>query len=127
MDEVGARSQTKIEAPKEILELEDKISSIEDKKKVVIKAQKYEDAANLRDEERNLKAELENRTKEWLDSVNVERRVVTEEDVAEVVAKITGIPVNKINQSDLKRLKNMVKDLSSVVIGQDLAIEQVKR
>ncbi len=127
MDEVGARSQTKIEAPKEILELEDKISSIEDKKKVVIKAQKYEDAANLRDEERNLRAELEDRTKEWLNTVNVERRVVGEEDVAEVVAKITGIPVNKINQSDLKRLKNMVKDLSSVVIGQDLAIEQISK
>jgi len=127
MDEVGARSQTRIEAPKEILEIENKISSIEDKKKVVIKAQKYEDAANLRDEERNLKSELEEKTNNWLNSVNKKRSVVTEEDVAEVVSKITGIPVNKINQSDLKRLKKMAKDLSSVVIGQDLAIEQISK
>lgn len=127
MDEVGARSQTRIEAPKEILEIENKISSIEDKKKVVIKAQKYEDAANLRDEERNLKSELEEKTNNWLNSVNKKRSVVTEEDVAEVVSKITGIPVNKINQSDLKRLKKMAEDLSSVVIGQDLAIEQISK
>ena len=127
MDEVGARSQTRIEAPKEILELESAISSIEEKKKVVIKAQKYEDAANLRDEERNLKADLEFKTEEWLNTVNQERRLVTEEDVAEVVAKITGIPVNKITQSDLERLKNMSKDLSKVVIGQDPAIEQISK
>jgi ATP-dependent Clp protease ATP-binding subunit ClpC len=127
MDEVGARSQTRIEAPKEILTLENKISSIEDKKKLVIKAQKYEDAANLRDEERNLKSELEQKTNEWLNTVNKERRVVSEEDVAEVVSKITGIPVQKINQSDLAKLKNMVNDLSSVVIGQTLAIEQISK
>ena len=127
LDEVGARSQTKIEAPKEIITLEESISKIDEKKKTVIKAQKYEDAANLRDEERRLKQELENKTTEWLESINNERRVVTEDNVAEVVAKITGIPVNKINQSDLQKLKSMAEDLRGVVIGQDDAVEQVTK
>ena len=127
MDEVGARSQTKIEAPKEIITLEESISAIDEKKKTVIKAQRYEDAANLRDEERRLKKELETKTNEWLESINNERRTITEENVAEVVSKITGIPVNKINQSDLQKLKSMSKDLRGVVIGQDDAVEQVTK
>ena len=127
LDEVGARSQTKIEAPKEIITLEESISKIDEKKKTVIKAQKYEDAANLRDEERRLKQELEDKTNQWLESINNERRLVTEENVAEVVAKITGIPVNKINQSDLQKLKSMAEDLRGVVIGQDDAVEQVTK
>lgn len=127
MDEVGARSQTKIEAPKEIITLEESISAIDEKKKTVIKAQRYEDAANLRDEERRLKKELETKTNEWLESINNERRTITEENVAEVVSKITGIPVNKINQSDLQKLKSMAKDLRGVVIGQDDAVEQVTK
>ena len=85
--------------------LEENILKIDEKKKTVIKAQKYEDAANLRDEERKLKQELENKTTEWLESINTERRVITSENVAEVVSKITGIPVNKINQSDLQKLR----------------------
>jgi ATP-dependent Clp protease ATP-binding subunit ClpC len=127
MDEVGARSQTKIEAPKEIITLEESISAIDERKKTVIKAQRYEDAANLRDEERRLKKELETKTNEWLESINNERRTITEENVAEVVSKITGIPVNKINQSDLQKLKSMAKDLRGVVIGQDDAVEQVTK
>jgi len=127
MDEVGARSQTKIEAPKEIITLEESISAIDEKKKTVIKAQRYEDAANLRDEERRLKKELETKTNEWLESINNERRTITEENVAEVVSKITGIPINKINQSDLQKLKSMAKDLRGVVIGQDDAVEQVTK
>ena len=127
MDEVGARSQTKIEAPKEIITLEESISAIDEKKKTVIKAQRYEDAPNLRDEERRLKKELETKTNEWLESINNERRTITEENVAEVVSKITGIPVNKINQSDLQKLKSMSKDLRGVVIGQDDAVEQVTK
>ena len=127
MDEVGARSQTRVEAPKEILEIESSISSIEEKKKLVIKAQKYEEAANLRDEERRLKEDLEYKTEEWINSINEKRKKVTVEDVAEVVAKITGIPVNKITQSDLDKLKNMASDLSKQVIGQKNAIEQISK
>jgi ATP-dependent Clp protease ATP-binding subunit ClpC len=127
LDEVGARSQTRVEAPKEIVTLESSISSIEEKKKLVIKAQKYEDAANLRDEERRLKSELENKTEEWIKNVNEKRKRVTIEEVSEVVSKITGIPITKINQSDLEKLKNMSKELSSQVIGQNLAIEQISK
>jgi ATP-dependent Clp protease ATP-binding subunit ClpC len=127
LDEVGARSQTKIEAPEEIVALEGSINDIEETKKKVIKAQKYEDAANLRDEERRLRTELDEKTKVWLDKMNNHRRVITEDDVAEVVAKITGIPVNKISQSDLEKLKNMSEELKGLVIGQDVAIEQISK
>ena len=127
LDEVGARSQTRMEAPKEILDLEKKIISIEEKKKTVIKAQKYEDAANLRDEERQLNSELENKNANWIETLNRDRRVITEEDVAEVVSKITGIPVNKVTQNDLSKLKNMANDLSKEVIGQEIAVEQVTK
>jgi ATP-dependent Clp protease ATP-binding subunit ClpC len=127
LDEVGARAQVTIEPPEIILELEDKITNIEEQKKLVIKAQKYEDAANLRDEERKLKEALKMATEDWDNSLNDSRRVIVEEDVATVVSKITGIPVTKVNQSDLEKLKNMVSELSNEVIGQDSAIEQITK
>jgi len=127
LDEVGARAQVNIQPPKEIVDLEKKILLIEEKKKTVIKAQKYEDAANLRDEERLLRDSLEKVNKEWLSSLNTTRRNITEEDVATVVARITGIPVTKVNQSDLEKLKNMSTELISSVIGQNSAIEQISK
>jgi ATP-dependent Clp protease ATP-binding subunit ClpC len=127
LDEVGARAQVTIEAPEIILELEGKISDIEEQKKLVIKAQKYEDAANLRDEERRLREALKMATEDWDKSLNDSRRVIDEDDVATVVSKITGIPVTKVNQSDLEKLKNMASELSTEVIGQDSAIEQITK
>ena len=127
LDEVGARAQVSIEVPGNILEFERLISEIEDKKRAVIKSQRYEEAANLRDEERTLRAGLDKATSDWNKSLNESRKVITEDDVAEVVSKITGIPVTKVGQSDLEKLKNMATELSSKVIGQGVAIEQISK
>jgi ATP-dependent Clp protease ATP-binding subunit ClpC len=127
LDEVGARAQVHIEAPENIISLEKQINDIEEKKKHVIKSQKYEEAANLRDEERKLRTELDKANVEWNKSLNETRRVITEEDVAAVVSKVTGIPVTKVGQSDLEKLKNMSTELCDEVIGQDIAIEQISK
>jgi len=127
LDEVGARSQVNIEPPKVILDLEKKIGDIEKQKIEVVKSQRYEKAAKLRDEERLLKHELDVETKHWTDNLDTLRKQITEEDVANVVSMITGIPVTKVGQDDLIRLKNMAKTLMNNVIGQDSAVEQVSK
>lgn len=127
LDEVGARSQVNIEPPKAILDLEKKITDIEKQKIDVVKSQRYEKAAKLRDEERLLKHELDVETKHWTDNLDSLRKEITEEDVANVVSMITGIPVTKVGQDDLTRLKNMAKTLMGRVIGQDSAVEQVSK
>ena len=127
LDEVGARSQVNIEPPKVVLDLEKKIGDIEKQKIEVVKSQRYEKAAKLRDEERLLKQELDVETKHWTDNLDTLRKQITEEDVANVVSMITGIPVTKVGQDDLIRLKNMAKTLMNNVIGQDSAVEQVSK
>lgn len=127
LDEVGARSQVHVKPPKVILDLENKILEIDQAKIDVVKAQKYEEAARLRDEEKRLKEELEIETKVWTNDLNTIRKEVTEEDVANVVSMITGIPVTKVSQDDLARLKNMANSLTSRVIGQDSAVEQISK
>ena len=121
MDEVGARSQVHLKPPKHILELENQIVQVDQKKIDVVKAQKYEEAAKLRDEERRLKEDLEIETEVWTNELNTVRKEITEEDVANVVSMVTGIPVSKVSQDDLSRLKNMANTLMSKVIGQDLS------
>ena len=127
LDEVGARAQVHIEAPENIISLEKQINDIDEKKRQVIKSQRYEEAANLRDQEKKLKTELDKATEEWNKSLNSTRKIITEEDVAAVVSKITGIPVTKVGQSDLEKLKSMSTELCSEVIGQDIAIEQISK
>ena len=127
LDEVGARSQVHVKPPKNILDLEGKITQIDQDKINVVKAQRYEEAAKLRDEERKLKEELESETSNWNDSLNTLRKEITEEDVSKVVSMITGIPVSKVSQNDLARLKHMAKDLMTKVIGQDSAVEQISK
>lgn len=127
LDEVGARAQVHVKPPTSILELEEKINKIDTNKRDVVKAQKYEEAAKLRDEERRLKGDLEVATQEWSQNLDSVRKVITEEDVAKVVAMVTGIPVNKVTQTDLEKLKNMGKEIGAKVIGQDDAIEQISK
>ena len=127
LDEVGARSQVHLKPPKHIIDLENKILEIDQKKIDVVKAQKYEEAARLRDEERKLKEELEIETEIWTNELNSSRKNITEEDVANVVSMVTGIPVTKVSQDDLVRLKNMATVLTSKVIGQDSAVEQISK
>ena len=119
MDEVGARAQVHAKPPKEVLDLEQSIVDIGDEKIAVVKSQRYEEAARLRDEERQLQEKLEEATNKWNGDSNETRKIITEDDVARVVAMTTGIPVNRVGTDDLAKLVNMEKELKSKVIGQD--------
>jgi ATP-dependent Clp protease ATP-binding subunit ClpC len=127
MDEVGARAQVHAKPPKAILELEQKIVDIGQDKLDVVKSQRYEEAARLRDEERQLQEKLEEETTKWNSDTNKSRKQISEDDVARVVAMTTGIPVNKVGVDDLEKLVNMEKELKTRVIGQDDAITQISK
>jgi len=128
MDEVGARVHLKnIHVPDEIVVLETKIEEVKKEKNQVVKKQKYEEAARLRDSEKNLIEELNVAKKKWEDEVSEKKHPVTDEDIAEVVAMMTGIPVKRVAQSESKRLVNMKEDLQNVIIGQDEAISKITK
>ncbi len=128
MDEVGARVHLKnIHVPKNVLELEGEIEKVKEEKNKVVKSQRYEEAARLRDAEKKLLEDLEKAKKDWEDQVRSERYPVTEEDIAEVVAMMTGIPVKRIAQSEGNRLRSMKEDMQKAIIGQDEAIVKITK
>lgn len=128
LDEVGARVHLKnIHVPKNILTLESKIEEIKQEKNKVVKSQRYEEAARLRDTEKNLLEDLDQAKKDWEDQVKIKKYPVTEDDIAEVVAMMTGIPVKRIAQSESNKLINMKDDLKKSIIGQDEAITIVAK
>lgn len=126
LDEVGSRVHiTNINVPKEIIEIEKQIESLKDKKNEVIKSQQYEEAAKLRDDERKLQEQLEMEKKKWEDDSKAKRVLVTEDNVAEVVSMMCGIPVTRIAQKESGKLVNMATELKGQVIGQEEAVEKV--
>jgi ATP-dependent Clp protease ATP-binding subunit ClpC len=125
LDEVGSRSQVNAKPPESINKIEQKIISLKDKKTQVVKNQKYEEAAKLRDEERILNEKLEIEKEKWLDSLNKKRQKITPDDVNEVVSIMTGIPLNRMSGDQGKRLLEMEKDLYGSVIGQDDALVKI--
>lgn len=128
MDEVGARVHLKnIHVPKNILELEKQVEEIKNQKNQVVKSQKYEEAARLRDSEKRLLEDLEKAKTQWDEESRIKHFPVAEEDIAEVVAMMTGIPVNKIAQSEGNKLINMSAELTGAVIGQDEAVKKVTK
>ena len=127
MDEVGARAQVKAKPPQIILDLEQQIIDLGVKKRDVVKSQQYEEAAKLRDEERHLEETLITETDKWNSNSDLSRKVITDDDVAKVVAMTTGIPVTKVGTDDIAKLVNMENDLKCSVIGQDDAITQVTK
>lgn len=128
LDEVGARVHLKnIYVPKHIEELEKSIEDIKYLKNKAVKNQQYEKAADLRDQESRLIRQLEEAKVSWEEEAKTKRYPVDEEDIAEVVAMMTGIPVNRVAQSESNRLVNMQEDLQGVIIGQDPAIDKVAR
>jgi ATP-dependent Clp protease ATP-binding subunit ClpC len=128
MDEVGARVHLKnIHVPKNIIELEKQVEDIKLEKNNVVKSQKYEEAARLRDTEKRLLEDLESAKKQWDDDSKAKLFPVTEEDIAEVVAMMTGIPVNKIAQTENNKLVNMSQQITGAVVGQDEAVKKVTR
>ncbi len=128
LDEVGARVHLKnIHVPEEIVKLEAKIEEIKEEKNKVVKSQRYEEAAKLRDTEKRLLEELDAAKTRWEDHVKTERYPVNEDDIAEVVAMMTGIPTKRIAQSEGTKLVSMADELRKGVIGQEEAITKITK
>ncbi|MDR9373805.1 MAG: ATP-dependent Clp protease ATP-binding subunit [Schleiferiaceae bacterium] len=126
MDEAGSRVHiTSINVPQEIVELEQKLEDIRDQKIQVVKKQRYEEAARLRDDEKNLETQLNEAQNRWEEEVKQNRETVNEEDVAEVVAMITGVPTQRVAQHESKRLSGMTGDIQKKIIGQDEAVNKI--
>lgn len=126
LDEAGSRVHiTNIKVPKNIIEIEKKIEDIKEKKNHVVRSQKYEEAAQLRDDERNLLKELNTAKTAWEEETKNNREIVTEQNVAEVVGMMTGIPTQRIAQAEGDRLSKMGDEINDKVIGQDEAVKKV--
>lgn len=126
LDEVGSRVHlSNINVPQEILDIEKKIEEIKQEKVNVVKSQKYEEAAKLRDKERILNEDLEREKKRWEEDSKTTRVIVTEDNVGEVVAMMTGIPVQRIAEKESGRLAKMEIEMEGTVIGQENAIKKV--
>lgn len=126
LDEAGSRVHiNNIQVPKHILELEARIEEVKVTKNKVVKSQKYEEAARLRDQEKKLNEELDRAKREWEEESKTKRYTVSEEDVAAVVAMMTGIPVTKIAAGEATKLKGMGDSLKNRIIGQDDAIQKL--
>jgi ATP-dependent Clp protease ATP-binding subunit ClpC len=128
LDEAGSRVHiSNIVVPKEITDIEKQISDIKDKKHDVIKSQKYEEAAKLRDSERKLNDALDAARKRWEEDAVKNRQTVTEDNVAEVVSMMTGIPLQKVGEKENERLSKMYSEIAGKVVGQDEAVKKVVR
>lgn len=128
MDETGARVHIKnIKVPKEIEDLEKEIEDIKVLKNKVVKSQKYEEAAQLRDKEKNLLQRLDDAKFKWEQESKTKRYTVTEDDVADVIAMMTGISANRIAQNEGAKLLRMADELKARVIGQDDAIVKLTK
>lgn len=126
LDEAGSRVHiTNIHVPQNILDIEKKIEDIKELKNQVVRSQKYEEAARLRDTEKTLQAELEAAKKVWEEQTKANRVTVTEENVAEVVSMMSGVPVQRVNQNESDKLVKMGEMLKGKVIGQDAAVAKV--
>ncbi|MCO5236081.1 MAG: ATP-dependent Clp protease ATP-binding subunit [Chitinophagaceae bacterium] len=126
MDEVGARVHLKnINVPKEIVDLEKKIEDIKQEKNKVVKSQRFEEAASLRDTEKKLQEELEKAKVQWEEESKHKRYPIDEEAIAEVVSMMTGIPVKRMVQAETVKLRRMAEDLAGAVIGQNEAIDKI--
>jgi ATP-dependent Clp protease ATP-binding subunit ClpC len=126
LDEAGSRVHiTNINVPQNILDIEKKIDDIKELKNQVVRSQKYEEAARLRDTEKQLQAELETAKKAWEEQTKANRVTVSEENVAEVVSMMSGVPVQRVNQNESDKLVKMGEMLKGKVIGQDAAVAKV--
>jgi len=126
IDEAGARLHLdNLHLPVELEVLENKLNDLKNEKNEVIKSQKYEQAAKIRDKERDLIKEIEIFKYNWQNQQKTKRVPVTEHDIARVVSKMIGIPVTQITESEGVRLMKMGEELKKRVIGQDEAIEKI--
>ena len=126
LDEAGSRVHiSNIVVPKQITDIENKIVEIKEKKNHVIRSQKYEEAAKLRDVERQLNESLEKERKKWEEECSNNKQTVTEDNVAEVVSMMTGIPLQKVSLNETSKLAKMQESIIGKVIGQDEAVKKI--
>ncbi|WP_127019827.1 ATP-dependent Clp protease ATP-binding subunit [Flagellimonas beolgyonensis] len=128
LDEAGSRVHiVNMDVPKQILELESQLEDVRELKNSVVKKQKYEEAAKLRDDEKRLEKELATAQERWEEESKLHREIVTEDNVADVVSMISGIPVNRIAQTESNKLAELPNLIKGFVIGQDEAVAKVAK
>ncbi|AFL84768.1 ATPase with chaperone activity, ATP-binding subunit [Belliella baltica DSM 15883] len=128
LDEAGARVHiNNIHVPEDILKLEEEVEQIKVEKNRVVKSQKYEEAAQLRDKEKKLLEQLETAKLKWEEESKSKRYKVEEDNVAEVIAMMTGIPAKRIAQKEGAKLLNMAEELKGKVVGQEDAIKKLTK
>ena len=128
IDEAASKVKMKTYTkPDSLKKLDDEIEKLTREKEEAIATQNFEKAANLRDKEKNKKKELEEKQEKWKNTNNKKVSIVTAEDIANVIATWTGIPVNKITESENEKLKNLEENLHKRVIGQDEAVTAIAK
>ena len=128
LDEAGARVHIQnINVPEDILRLESEVENIKAEKNRVVKSQKYEEAAQLRDKEKKLLEQLDEAKLKWEEESKTKRFTVDEDHVAEVIAMMTGIPAKRVAQKEGNKLLNMGEELKGKVIGQEEAIKKLTK
>ncbi|WP_406683820.1 ATP-dependent Clp protease ATP-binding subunit [Seonamhaeicola sp. MEBiC1930] len=126
LDEAGSRVHiTNIDVPKQIIELEKQLEDIKETKNAVVRKQKYEEAAKLRDDEKRIEKELAVAQEKWEEDTKQHREIVTEDNVADVISMMTGVPVNRIAQTEINKLAELPNLIKGKVIGQDEAVSKV--
>ncbi len=126
LDEAGSRVHiTNIDVPKQILDLERKLEEVRELKNTVVKKQKYEEAAKLRDDEKTIEKQLAVAQEQWEADAKAHKEIVNEESVADVVSMMTGIPVNRIAQKEIAKLAELPSLITGKVIGQEEAVGKV--
>jgi ATP-dependent Clp protease ATP-binding subunit ClpC len=128
LDEAGSRVHiVNMDVPKQILELEKQLEDVRELKNTVVKKQKYEEAAKLRDDEKRIEKDLSIAQERWEEDSKLHKETVTEDNVADVVSMMSGIPVNRIAQTESNKLAELPKLIKSNVIGQDEAVAKVAK
>ncbi|WP_185869657.1 ATP-dependent Clp protease ATP-binding subunit [Blattabacterium cuenoti] len=126
LDESGSRVHIKnIKVPQEIVLLEKELENIRKEKSKVVKSQKYEEAARLRDTEKGIEKQLIKAQNEWEESSKKNKEIVSEENVEEVVSMMSGVPVNRIAMAEMKKLNQMMDKLKKKIVGQDEAVDKI--
>jgi ATP-dependent Clp protease ATP-binding subunit ClpC len=128
LDEAGSRVHIiNIDVPKQILELEKQLEDVRELKNTVVKKQKYEEAAKLRDDEKRIEKDLAIAQEQWEEDAKNNKVTVTEDNVADVVSMMTGIPVNRIAQTESNKLAHLPELIKGKVIGQDEAVQKIAK
>ncbi|MBT8313541.1 MAG: ATP-dependent Clp protease ATP-binding subunit [Maribacter sp.] len=128
LDEAGSRVHiVNMDVPKQILELEKQLEDVRELKNSVVKKQKYEEAAKLRDDEKRLEKELAVAQEKWEEDSRLHKEEVSEDNVADVVSMMSGIPVNRIAQTESNKLAELPELIKANVIGQDEAVSKVAK